>query len=100
MLHPRLLNRRIEQGQQRLDALTRLVGSLHPEAPLKRGFARVTDAEGKTIMSRAAAVKAGDVTLRFVDGEVGSVVAGAAQPRSATPKATPPTVNQGNLFDG
>lgn len=100
MLHPRLLTRRVEQGQQRLDALTRLAGSLHPEAPLKRGFARVTDADGKTIMSRAAAVKAGDVTLRFVDGEVGSVVHGAASPRPATPKATPPTVNQGNLFDG
>lgn len=100
MLHSRLLTRRVEQGQQRLDALTRLAGSLHPEAPLKRGFARVTDADGKTIMSRAAAVKAGDVTLRFVDGEVGSVVHGAASPRSSTPKATPPTVNQGNLFDG
>jgi len=100
MLHPRLLTRRVEQGQQRLDALARLAGSLHPEAPLKRGFARVTDADGKTIMSRAAAVTAGDVTLRFVDGEVGSVVVGAAPPRSATPKPTQQTVNQGNLFDG
>ena len=100
MLHPRLLTRRVEQGQQRLNALTRLAGSLHPEAPLKRGFARVTDADGKTIMSRAAAVKAGDVTLRFVDGEVGSVVNGSAPPRSSTPKPNIPTVNQGNLFDG
>ena len=100
MLHPRLLTRRVDQGQQRLDALTRLAGSLHPEAPLKRGFARVTDADGKTIMSRAAAVKAGDVTLRFVDGEVGSVVHGSAPPRSSTPKPKLPTVNQGNLFDG
>jgi exodeoxyribonuclease VII large subunit len=100
MLHPRLLTRRVEQGQQRLDALTRLAGSLHPEAPLKRGFARVTDADGKTIMSRAAAVKAGDVTLRFVDGEVRSVVNGSATPRSSTPKPNIPTVNQGNLFDG
>jgi exodeoxyribonuclease VII large subunit len=100
MLHPRLLTRRVEQGQQRLDALTRLAGSLHPEAPLKRGFARVTDADGKTIMSRAAAVKAGDVTLRFVDGEVRSVVNGSAPPRSSTPKPNIPTVNQGNLFDG
>jgi exodeoxyribonuclease VII large subunit len=100
MLHPRLLHRRVEQKQQQLDALTRLVGSLHPEAPLKRGFARVTDVDGKTIMSRAAAVKAGDVTLRFVDGEVGGVVNGSAPPRPSTPKATPPTVNQGNLFDG
>ena len=100
MLHPRLLTRRVEQGQQRLNALTRLADSLHPEAPLKRGFARVTDADGKTIMSRAAAVKAGDVTLRFVDGEVGSVVHGSAPPRSSTPKSKLPTVNQGNLFDG
>lgn len=100
MLHPRLLHRRVEQKQQQLDALTRLAGSLHPEAPLKRGFARVTDADGKTIMSRAAAVKAGDVTLRFVDGEVGSVVNGSAPPRPSTPKPTPPTINQGNLFDG
>ena len=100
MLHPRLLHRRVEQKQQQLDALTRLAGSLHPEAPLKRGFARVTDAEGKTIMSRAAAVKAGDVTLRFVDGEVGSVVNGSAPPRPSAPKPTPSTINQGNLFDG
>ena len=100
MLHPRLLTRRVEQGQQRLNALTRLADSLHPEAPLKRGFARVTDADGKTIMSRAAAVKAGNVTLRFVDGEVGSVVHGSAPPRSSTPKPKLPTVNQGNLFDG
>ena len=100
MLHPRLLHRRVEQKQQQLDALTRLAGSLHPEAPLKRGFARVTDADGKTIVSRAAAVKAGDVTMRFVDGEVGSVVNGSAPPRPSAPKATPPTINQGNLFDG
>ena len=100
MLHPRLLHRRVEHKQQQLDALTRLAGSLHPEAPLKRGFARVTDADGKTIMSRVAAVKAGDVTLRFVDGEVGSVVNGSAPPRPSTPKATPSKGNQGNLFDG
>ena len=100
MLHPRLLNRRVEQGQQRLDALTRLAGSLHPEAPLKRGFARVTDADGKTIMTRDAAVKAGDVTLRFADGEVGSIVQGGAAPRPAPLKPTKPAVNQGNLFDG
>jgi exodeoxyribonuclease VII large subunit len=100
MLHPRLLHRRVDHKQQQLDALTRLAGSLHPEAPLKRGFARVTDTDGKTIMSRAAAVKAGDVTLRFVDGEVGSVVNGSAAPRPSAPKPTPPMVNQGNLFDG
>ena len=100
MLHPRLLNRRVEQGQQRLDALARLAGSLHPEAPLKRGFARVTDADGKTIMTRDAAVKSGEVTLRFVDGEVGGLVHGASASHPAPPKPVKPAINQGNLFDG
>lgn len=101
MLHPRLLARRVDQGQQRLDALARLAGSLHPEAPLKRGFARVTDANGKTIISREAALLAGDVGLRFADGEVGATIHGAANPpRPATPKAPRPAPNQGNLFEG
>ena len=51
-------------------------------------------------MTRDAAVKAGDVTLRFADGEVGSVVQGSAPPRPAPLKPAKPTVNQGNLFDG
>jgi exodeoxyribonuclease VII large subunit len=101
MLHPRLLVRRVEQGQQRLDALARLAGSLHPEAPLKRGFARVTDANGKTISSRDAATKAGEVGLRFADGEVGATVHGSTPtPRTTTPKPAKPAPNQGSLFDG
>ncbi len=99
MLHPRLLVRRVEQGQQRLDALARLAGSLHPEAPLKRGFARVTDANGKTILSRDAAIKAGEVSLRFADGAVGATVQGSAPtPRMPSPKPPRPAPNQGSLF--
>jgi exodeoxyribonuclease VII large subunit len=101
MLHPRLLVRRVDQGQQRLDALTRLAGSLHPEAPLKRGFARVTDASGKTVTTREAAILAGEVGLRFADGEVGaSVQGGTPVPRAPAPKPAKPAPNQGNLFDG
>ncbi len=100
MLHPRLLQRRVDQAQQRLDGLTRLAGSLHPEAPLKRGFARVTNADGKTIMTRDAAVEAGEVILRFADGEVGSTVHGAMSARPSPPKPAKPSINQGNLFDG
>jgi exodeoxyribonuclease VII large subunit len=101
MLHPRLLSRRLEQSQQRLDALARLASSLHPEAPLKRGFARVTDANGKTIMSRETAIAAGQVGLRFADGEVGATVDGCAPtPRQAGPKSSKHAPNQGNLFDG
>ena len=101
MLHPRLLIRRVEQGQQRLDALVRLAGSLHPEAPLKRGFARVTGADGKTIASTKAAISAGEVALRFADGTVGAIVdGGKPPPRTPAPKPAHPVTNQGNLFDG
>ena len=101
MLHPRLLVRQVEQGQQRLDALARLTSSLHPEAPLRRGFARVTDAAGKTITSRDAAMAAGRVGLRFADGHVGAAVDGngpAMRAPAAKPARSAP--NQGNLFDG
>jgi hypothetical protein len=61
----------------------------------------VTDASGKTIMSRDAAVKAGEVGLRFADGEVGATVQGSAlTPRTLATKPAKPAPNQGNLFDG
>ena len=69
-----LMMRRMENAQVRLDALTRLSESLHPEAPLKRGFARVTDHDGKTVMTAAAAAKAVQVKLRFADGNVDAAV--------------------------
>ncbi len=101
MLSPRLLVRQIDQGQQRLDALVRLTGSLHPEAPLKRGFARVTDSHGKTVTNREAAIAAANVGLRFADGEVSAVVASGHTPvKNALTKPPKLAPNQGNLFDG
>ena len=99
-LSPRLLVRQVEYGQQRLDALVRLADSLHPEAPLKRGFARVTDTNGKTIASREAAISAGHVGLRFADGEVGARVQGDnPPPRPPVTRPSTPVTNQGNLFE-
>jgi len=100
MLSPRLLVRQVDQGQQRLSALTRLAESLHPEAPLMRGFARVTDSSGKTIMNRDAAIAAGRVGLRFADGEVGALVDGGKPIPKPTPRNPPTVTNQGNLFGG
>lgn len=101
-LSPGLLVRRAEQGQTRLDGLSRLLGSLHPEAPLKRGFARVTGMDGNTIASREAAIAAGQVGLHFADGAVDATVGGeAAPPRPPAPKRDRPVtspINQGNLF--
>lgn len=97
-----LLVRRAEQGQTRLDGLSRLLGSLHPEAPLKRGFARVTGTDGHTITSREAAIAAGQVGLHFADGAVDAAIGGEAPPvRPPAPKRdkpASPSINQGNLF--
>jgi exodeoxyribonuclease VII large subunit len=100
MLSARLLTRQLDVGQQRVSALARLMDSLHPEAPLKRGFARVTDGGGKTVASREAAIAAGQVGLRFADGEVGASVQGSSlPPKTAMPKPPKPAPNQGNLFE-
>jgi exodeoxyribonuclease VII large subunit len=82
-----LLQQKLGDSQRRLDGLSRLVESLHPEAPLKRGFARVTDHAGLTVMSAAAAKAAGQVGLRFADGGVSANILSAGQAKSpAAPK--------------
>jgi exodeoxyribonuclease VII large subunit len=83
------LNRRLENHQTRLDTIARLMVSLHPEAPLKRGFARVTDALGKTISNITAAQMAGQVTLRFADGELGASIDDHAPSERVMPKPKP-----------
>lgn len=81
------MTKRLENDQQRLDALGRLIESLHPEAPLKRGFVRVADAAGKTVSNVATARAAGAVNLRFADGEIGAII--DSEKKSAT-SARPP----------
>ncbi len=93
------LERKVRDGKARLDGLERLLTSLHPEAPLSRGFARVTGADGKTIATSVAAMTAQNLHIRFADGEVEANVGGSA-PRpvkSATPRKTNPA-NQHDLF--
>jgi exodeoxyribonuclease VII large subunit len=98
-LSPAPLERRVAEGKARLSGLERLLGSLHPEAPLARGFARVTSADGKTIGSSEAARAAHALRIRFVDGEVGVSVDGESRPapKSTQPRAKPPA-GQHNLF--
>ncbi len=90
------LQRHLTDAQSRLDALARLAETLHPEAPLKRGFARVSDAEGRTIMTADAAKAAAQVAIRFADGSVDAVVGTALRPKS--PKSPPPAGGQDDLF--
>lgn len=82
-----LVERQLAERSSTLAGLDRLLNSLHPEAPLARGFARVTTVDGKaTITSTAQAVSAGAVRLNFTDGGVEAVVQGS---KGATSKPKP-----------
>jgi len=81
-LRPTLLVRKLERGQERLASLARMVELVHPDRPLKRGFARVEDRSGHTLTSAAAARRALGLNLIFADGAVQASVDGALE-RSA-----------------
>ncbi|MCX5495945.1 exodeoxyribonuclease VII large subunit [Kaistia dalseonensis] len=87
-----------ERLRDRLDRAWRLAETLSYRSVLARGFALVTDAEGRTVRA-AATVTSGDaLTIEFQDGKIGAVAAGgAAEPKpKKAPKAKPPT--QESLF--
>jgi exodeoxyribonuclease VII large subunit len=82
---------------ERLATLERVMRSLDPDSVLQRGYARVTDAAGRTLTTAATAGKELALTLRFRDGPLDVVPAGA--PRPPRPKtALPPTGDQPKLL--
>jgi exodeoxyribonuclease VII large subunit len=91
-----LVERRIAEGRNRLAGLERLLQTLHPEAPLQRGFARITSADGsKTIGNVESAIAARHVRINFADGSADAVLGGAA---AAKPKNPPKPASQDDLF--
>jgi exodeoxyribonuclease VII large subunit len=91
-----LVERRIAEGRNRLAGLGRLLQTLHPEAPLQRGFARITNADGsKTITCVGDAIAARHVRINFADGSADAVLGGAA---AAKPKNSPKPASQDDLF--
>jgi exodeoxyribonuclease VII large subunit len=93
-LAPALVERRLASGRDRLAALDRLLPQLHPDKPLARGFARVTDVAGRTLTSREQAGRERELVLRFGDGEL-PVSTGSASAKKPRPAAPP---RQGDLF--
>ncbi len=73
-LQARLLGERVERARERLASLWRLAELAHPERPLQRGFVRVTDRSGKTIIHAADARTAAQIDLHFADGRVAAHV--------------------------
>jgi exodeoxyribonuclease VII large subunit len=82
-LRSELLSDRVSRARETLQSLWRLAELAHPDRPLGRGFARVTDRSGATLIHAADARAAGELSLRFADGSVDASV-------DAGPKRKPP----------
>ena len=76
----RLLSERVHRAHDKLVALWRLAELAHPERPLQRGFVRVTDRSGKTIVHAADARAAGSIDLHFADGRVAAHIGDGTGP--------------------
>lgn len=101
-LSPALLTRRLTTARDRLAPMARVLPQLDPDKPLARGFARVMDATGHTLTSRAQASAEPALTLRFRDGDLAVTTGEQAAPlRPAARKPSRPATGdtgQGDLF--
>jgi len=100
-LRAELLMGRIHRAEERLASLWRLADLAHPDRPLKRGFARVTDRAGKTLTHAAEAIAAKALTLHFGDGNVDATTEAEPKrpPRVERSAGRPYVAPQRGLFD-
>ncbi len=85
-LRPALLESAHARARERLDALWRVALLAHPNRPLERGYARIEDRAGHTLISAAAAREARLLRLHFADGSVDAATGDAPVER---PKRAP-----------
>ena len=83
-LRPGMLQAVFRRSRDRLDALWRVAQLAHPERPLEKGYALVSDRSGRVLLSAAAAREAKLLNLRFRDGQV-EVSTGEAVERAKKP---------------
>ena len=87
-LRPGLLVGAERRARERLQSIWRIAELAHPNKPLERGYARVEDESGKTLIAAAAARTAGRVRLIFADGRVDATTQeGLERPRRGTYRA-------------
>jgi exodeoxyribonuclease VII large subunit len=86
-LRPQLLLDRVSRASEKLQSLWKMAGLVHPDRPLSRGFARVTDRSGKTLAKAADARSAKLLSLHFGDGKVDASTVDSApvEPRRRNP---------------
>ena len=104
-LRPASPQRRIDAATKQLEDLWRLAALAHPDRPLSKGYVRVTDRLGKTLVHAADARSARAIDLHFADGRVAATVGDPMAALAPTPRrverkaATPYPPPQRNLFD-
>jgi len=89
-LRPGVLVAAHRRAKERLESLWRLAELAHPNRPLARGYARIEDRDGRTLISAAAAKAAGRLRLVFGDGKVDAAVDGVERARRAPYAAAKP----------
>jgi exodeoxyribonuclease VII large subunit len=67
-LDPAVLDRITRRAGERLAGLERVLAQLDPDAPLQRGYARVTAGDGRTLIDKVVAAREPRLTLHFRDG--------------------------------
>ena len=98
-LRPGLLEGAYRRAKERLESLWRVAQLAHPNKPLERGYARVEDRNGRTLMSAAAAKAAARLKLIFSDGDVEATAGGGAGvERKGRPSYLKPTAEQPKLL--
>ena len=99
-IRPALLEATLRRSREQLSGLWRIAQLAHPNKPLERGYARVEDRQGRTLMAAAAAREAGRLSLIFADGKVDVAVDGGnpAIERSRRPSYRDPKADQPKLF--
>jgi exodeoxyribonuclease VII large subunit len=88
-LRPGLLVSAHARARERLDALWRVAQLAHPNRPLERGYARIEDREGRTLISAAAAREAKLLRLHFRDGAIDAAVGASGDGAVERPKRAP-----------
>ncbi len=97
-LRPAMLERQLEAARRRLEATWRLAESLNPDGVLQRGYAIVTDRNGRVLPSATEARAAGQVTIRFRDEPVPATVEGTTVERARPRGYAKPAADQPRLF--
>ena len=71
---PNQIDRVIRDNKQRVEHLSTLLETLGPSATLKRGYAIITDENGKVVRSTAQAAQGDHVELKLEDGRLQATV--------------------------